>query len=162
MVLVGAVLLTSVASAQDGRRIASAGVSLAIPSGWQSLRLAPAPVGSKVGDPVTRLVTASSAVKFGRGCNDIDYVIGPRAVAIVVLEWRAPTSGVSWVARPSHFTNTNLPVRAGAVECWAGSGGSMQFAQMGRRFAAFVLAGRGAPPASVSRARRVLDSLRVQ
>ena len=143
----------SVASAQDGRRIANGGVSLTIPSEWQSLQLSPVPPGTKGGDPVTRLVTASSAVRFGRGCNDIDYAIEPKAVAIIVFEWRSPTPGAKWKVRPSHFTNTNLPIKKGAVECWAGAGGSVQFAQSGRRFAAFLLARQGAPTSSVWRAR---------
>jgi hypothetical protein len=107
-------------------------------------------------------VVASSTISFGRGCNDIDYLIGPRAVAIVVLEWRRGTPGAKWPARPKRFTAGSLPVKARSVECWTGPGGSAQFAQAGRRFAAFILARPGATATTIARARRVLDSLRVR
>lgn len=150
------------ASTDNGRPVSSGGVSVTVPNGWSNLHLAPAPHGAKVNDPVTLLVVASSAINFGLGCNDIDYVIGPRGVAIVVLEWRLGTPGATWAPRPRHFTSTNLPVKPGSIECWTGPGASVQFAQAGRRFAAFVLARPGAKATTIASARRVLDSLRVR
>jgi hypothetical protein len=64
--------------------------------------------------------------------------------------------------RPSHFTAANLPLHpAPAIECWDGPGGAVEFTDHGRRFGAYVMAGRRAPPALVARARAVLDTLRV-
>ena len=48
-----------------------------------------------------------------------------------------------------------------AIECFAGSGGSIEFAQRGRHFGAYLLAGRRAQQSLVARARSVLDTLQV-
>jgi hypothetical protein len=144
-----------------GHRVGSEGVTVALPPGWHQLALAPPPTPVRT-DPVTRLVVGSTPIRFGRGCNDVDYAFAPGGVAIVVLEWVGPTRGARWSPRPRRFTQTTLPVRpAPAIECFSGPGGSAEFADHGRRFAAFVLLGRRAPPALAARARAVLDTLRV-
>jgi len=152
-------LLALPAAGQGGRRIANGGVSMAIPHDWKWLALSPPPPGNGQSEPMTRLVVASGAVTFGRGCNDIDYTIGSKAVAIVVLEWRRPTPGTTWPTRPRHFGNDSLPIRRGLVECWPGAGGSVQFKQNGRRLAAFILAGAKASTTTIATARHVLDTL---
>ena len=141
----------------------SAGVTVVLPKGWHELRLAVPPPGMKVGDPVTRIAVASAPIDFGpRGCNDVDYAFSNTAVAIVVLEWVRRTPGVRWAPRPHRFTAKTLPImRPPAIECFDGPGGSVQFQDHGRRFAAFVLLGRKAPPGLARRARGVLDTLRV-
>jgi hypothetical protein len=164
--LVAATAILSIALAGDafgghGRRAGSAGVSIRLPATWHVLRLGAAPQHSVVTDPSTRIVAASSAIGFGRGCNDVDYRFARNAVAIVVLEWVGKTPGTTWTPRPAKFTSSNLSVRTGKVECFEGKGGSAQFAEHGRRFAAFLLAGERAPASTVAQARRVLDSLRV-
>ena len=64
--------------------------------------------------------------------------------------------------RPRHFTAANLPIqKPPAIECFDGPGGSIQFAEHGRSFAAYVLLGRKAPARLAARARAVLDTLRV-
>jgi len=141
-------------------RVGQAGVTLALPHGWSSIPLVLPPAKIE-GDPVTRIVVASSPIRFGQ-CGDTSYVFSPTAVAIVVLEWRRPTPG-RLVPRPRRFTAVNLPVRAPpAIECHAGPGGSIQFVEKSRRFAVFVLLGKRAPAALAARARTVLDTLRVR
>jgi hypothetical protein len=49
-----------------------------------------------------------------------------------------------------------------AIECFAGAGGSVQFADRGRTFGAYLLAGPKASVSVVSQARRVLDTLHVE
>jgi hypothetical protein len=161
MVIASGVAAADLLGLGSDRRVGSSGVSLAVPASWRTIELAPAPPRSGVVDPVTRVAAASSAIRWGRGCNDVDYVIGPKAVAIVILEWMRPTPGVRWAPRPGRFTSRNLPVRKRAVECFQGAGGSAQFAHRGRRFAAFVLAGPRASAGAVEQARGVLDSLRI-
>jgi len=51
--------------------------------------------------------------------------------------------------------------RPPAIEGFDGPGGSIQFAERGRSFAAYVLLGRKAPTRLAARARAVLDTLRV-
>ncbi len=146
---------------EGGKRVGSAGVSVSVPSHWQSIAQRTAPKGSGVVDPVTRIVTASARITFGRGCNELDYVIAPTAVALVLVEWVGPTPGAKWAPRPRRFTARNLPVRVRLLECFQGRGGGVQFAKLGRRFGAYVLAGRRASTPSVNRARAVLDTLGV-
>ncbi len=132
-----------------------------LPRGWHALPVvAPAP-GMHVGDPVTRIVAASASIGLGRGCNELDYSFSSTAVALVVLEWVRPTPG-RLPLRPRRFTSKNLAIRPPpAIECFSGPGGVIQFTDHGRRFAAFLLLGRRASPRLADRARRVLDTLRV-
>jgi hypothetical protein len=79
-----------------------------------------------------------------------------------VLEWVRPTPG-RFPPRPRRFTSSNLPVRAPpSLECFAGRGGSLVFADHGRRFDAFVLLGRHARARLADAARAVLDTLEVR
>ncbi len=146
------------AEQREGHRVGAAGVSLVVPTTWSRISFS----ATANTDPATRAVLSSGPIRFGRGCNDIDYVIGPRSVAIVLVEWRMPTPGARWMPRPARFTATNLLVRPGQLECFRGPGGGVQFAQHGRRFAAFLLAGKSATRAQVGGARAVLDTLRVK
>jgi hypothetical protein len=164
VVAIAAAVVASVPAAPDARRVGAAGVSIALPPGWRAIRQAVPPAGTANNrDPVTRIVAASGPVSFGRGCNELDYVFPPRAVALVVVEWVRATPSARWAPRPARFTRATLPVRPPpALECFAGPGGGVQFAERGRRFAAYVLVGRRAPARLVAGARAVLDTLRVK
>jgi hypothetical protein len=154
-------LLASTALGRATARIGSAGVTIALPAGWHSIPLANPPGLRADNDPVTRIVAASGSVSFGSGCGEFPYAFPKTAVALVVLEWTRPTRGV-FPHRPRRFTSKVLPVRpAPAVECFAGPAGSVEFADHGRRFDAFVLLGRRASPALADRARSALNSLLV-
>lgn len=155
-------VLARLIRATTGRKlIGSAGVFLSVPSGWQRIPQRSVPRSTGVVDPVTRVVTASGRIGFGRGCNELDWVFAPTTVAVVLVEWVEPTPAVRWKPAPARFTERNLSVRQGLLECFAGRGGGVQFAERGRRFAAYVLAGRRASGASIDRARAVIDTLRV-
>jgi hypothetical protein len=156
------VAAAALAAASCGQRVGSVGVTVVLPPGWHELDAGPPSLAGSA-DPVTRIVVASGPIRFGRGCNDVDYAFPPTAVAIVVLEWTRPTPWApKWPPRPRRFTPTTLRVRPPpAIECFAGPGGSAQFADHGRRFDAFLLLGRRAPVALAARARSVLDTLKV-
>lgn len=162
LLTVTAVTLAVAASQASGsgraRPVGAAGVVLRVPDSWRSI---PMDHPTLITEPVTRVVVGSGRIGLGRGCNDLDYALAPGSVAIVILEWLDPTPGTKWKLRPRHFNSVNLPVRPGLVECFKGSGGSAQFVQHGRRFAAFVLARSDAPPKLITRARTVLDTLTV-
>jgi hypothetical protein len=141
------------------RRVGQAGVTVSVPHDWHAIRLTLPPPGDKT-DPVTRIVASSGPIWFGKGCNDVDYSFPSAAVALVVLEWVRLTPRLP--PRPKSFTTKTLPVRsAPAIECFTGPGGSVQFSDHGRRFAAFLLLGRRAAPGLANRARAVLNTLRV-
>ena len=139
-----------------------AGVTVSVPQGWSSIPQLVPPKGMRVGDPVTRIVVASAPISFGKGCNVATYAFPSTAVAVVVVEWTQLGRTARWAPRPSRFTATTLPVSAPpAIECFAGAGGSVQFADHGRHFGAYLLLGRRASPALADRARGVLDTLTV-
>jgi hypothetical protein len=145
------------------RRVGSAGVSVVLPPGWHDLPQAVPPAGMRVGDPLTRIVVASSPIDFAaRGCNESTYAFSASAVAVVLVEWVRPAPG-RLPSRPRHITPADLPVRPPpALECWDGPGGAIQFEDQGRRFETFVLLGRRAPAGLAEHARRVLDTLEVR
>ena len=135
-------------------RVGQAGVTLVLPGGWSSVPLVlPPPDGN---DPVTRIVIASTPIRFGQ-CNDISYRFAATGVAIVVLEYRTRTVG-SFPPRPRHF-HLSLQQR---LDCHVGRGGSVQFTDHARRFDAFILLGPRASATLGRRALRVLDTLRVR
>ncbi|HZO96862.1 MAG TPA: hypothetical protein VFB42_05780 [Gaiellaceae bacterium] len=147
--------------AASGARVGTAGVTVALPAGWHAWEppARPAPVT----DPATRVVAVSAPFRFAAaGCQVAAYAFPPGAAAIVVVEWVRLGASDRWAPRPARFTRKTLPLRPPpAVECFDGAGGSVQFAERGRRFGAYLLAGRTARPALVERARAVLDTLRV-
>jgi hypothetical protein len=142
-------------------RVGAAGVTIALPSGWHSAR----PVQGAVTNPLTRVVASSGPIgpKLTRCDAQIaDYSFPARAVAIVVVEWTQPVGGMkigSDPRRPRHFSFAVR--RPPAIECWPGPGGGTEWAEKGRSLAAYVLLGRQAPARLASRARAVLDTLRV-
>ena len=141
----------------------SAGVTVSLPHGWSSIPQTVPAAGTHVGDPVTRIVVASAPIGFSaKGCNVATYAFASTAVALVVVEWTRLGRNARWAPRPRRFTAETLPVQAPpAIECFAGAGGSVQFADHGRHFGAYLLLGKRASPALADRARGVLDTLAV-
>jgi hypothetical protein len=146
-------------------RVGAAGVTIALPPGWHSIRMpATTPAGTRIVDPVMRIIAASGPFDLSKtGCNVATYRFPSTAVGIVVVEWVRRTPGTRFPPRPRGFTSKTLPVRPPpAIECFSGPGGGTEFADHGRRFAAYVLLGRYAPRRLVVHARAVLDTLRVR
>jgi hypothetical protein len=110
-----------------------------------------------------RVVAISAPFHFAPGgCLVAAYAFPSTAVALVVVEWTRLGRNDRWSPRPPHFTAKTLPLHPPpAIECFAGPGGSLEFADHGRHFAAYVMAGRRAKQRLIDRARAVLDTLRV-
>ena len=146
-------------------RVGSGGVTVALPPGWHATK----PDQGRITQPLTRLVVSSGPIapQLTGTCHVqvSDYAFPATAVAIVVVEWTKPIGGMKIGVgphRPSHFTAANLPVRrAPTIECFAGGGGSAEWAERRHSFAAYVLLGRKAPLSLAAHARAVLDTLRV-
>ena len=81
-------------------------------------------------------------------------------VSLVILEWQ-PNDDSEFGPRPKRFTAAVLPVDAGVIESFAGSGGSVQFTDGSREFGAYLLLGPDAPTSLADEARAVLQTLRV-
>ena len=156
------VLASSATTAAPERRIGSGGVSVVLPAGWHTWRPLPG-LSSSVTDPVTRVVAISAPFRFAeRGCQVAAYAFPSSAVAVIVLEWISLGRNDRWPPRPARFTAKTLPLHPPpAIECFAGPGGSIEFAQRGRHFGAYLLAGRRAQQRLVARARKILDTLQV-
>ena len=141
-------------------------MTVALPSGWHST----APhQPAYIPQPLTRLAVSSGPIGprlTGRCHTQVaDYTFPATAVAIVVLEWTKPIGGMRigvGPKRPRRFTAANLPIlRAPIIECFPGPGGSTEWTERGHAFAAYVLLGLRAPSSLATRARAVLDTLRV-
>lgn len=145
-------------------RAGSGGVTVALPPGWHSTK---PDTPSAVTNPLTRIVASSGKIRpsLTSSCQVADYDFPQAAVAVVVVEWTKPIGGMKigiGPHRPSHFTAINLPIhRPPIIECFAGPGGSVQWAERGHTFAAYVLLGRKAPASLAARARAMLDTLRI-
>ena len=157
-----AVVLASTGAAAPPTRVGSAGVTVVLPAGWHTWRPLPG-LAPSVTDPLTRVVAISAPLRFApHGCLVAAYAFPATAVALVVVEWTRLGRNDRWPPRPPRFTSTNFPLHAPpAIECFGGPGGSIEFADHGRHFGAYLLAGRRAPHQLVERARAVLDTLRV-
>jgi hypothetical protein len=145
-------------------RTGNGGVTLGLPAGWHSTR----PDQGNITQPLTRIVVSSGSIRprLTGTCHTqvADYTFPATSVAIVVVEWTKPIGGMkigTGPGRPRHFTAANLPVARPEIECFAGRGGSAQWAERGHSFAAYILLGRKAPTSLAARARAVLDTLRV-
>jgi hypothetical protein len=158
---VAALLAPGSLGAAHSARVGTAGVTVVLPARWHAWE----PPGNlpPVTDPRTRLVAVSAPFRFAsRGCDVSAYAFPQDAVAIVVVEWVRIGRDERWRPRPSRFTATTLRLDPPpAIECFGGPGGSVEFADHGRRLGAYLLAGRTAGKALVDRARSVLDTLRV-
>ena len=160
-----AILVVAVGVSSCAHRVGSSGVTIALPKGWHSISMpATPPSGTPIADPVTRIVAASGPFDLSKsGCLVATYRFPSTAVSVVVVEWARRTPETRFPPRPPRFTSKTLPVRPPpAIECFDGAGGSAEFVDRGRRFAAYVLLGRRAPRRLVVEARAVLDTLRVK
>jgi hypothetical protein len=159
-----AALLLALLSLGGGHRAGSAGVSVALPHGWHAFHPFRGVGPGRFVDPLTRLAVASGPIGLDlrSSCQVAGYAFPKTAVALVVVEWRH-ARGAIFPPRPRRFDAHALPIqRPPAIECFDGAGGSVQFADHGRTFGAYLLVGTRARATTVAAARRVLDTLRVE
>lgn len=161
--LVTGAAATGMQSRPGLRRAGSAGVTVLLPPGWHFYRNGVAPQSMPYGDPLVRVVVASTKIRpLSQGCKAETFRFARGGVGLMIVEWVRPQPGVVWPLRPKKFTAQALPVRQPpAVECWPGPGGDIQFTANGRHFAAYLLLDTRAPLARGAQARAVLDTLMV-
>lgn len=140
--------------AREAHYVGADGVRLQVPAGWYE-----SPTdGSAVTDPVVRLAVSSGPIRpKASDCQPTSFMVEDDAVAIVVLEWLQLETPLS--VRPERYNARSLPLARGALECFKGRAGGVQFADSGRVFAAYILLGDDAAPALADRARAVLETL---
>ena len=158
------VVVLAILALAGGQRAGSAGVTVLLPSGWHAFRPFTGVPPGPVTDPVTRLAVASGPIGLDlrSSCQVAAYAFPTTAVAIVVVEWRH-ARGAVFAPRPRRFDARALPIqRPPAIECFDGPGGSVQLSDHGRDFGVYLLVGRRATAATVAKARRVLETLRVE
>lgn len=140
--------------------IAADGVRLLAPAGWR--RVAPAPAGA-VDDPRTVLVagTAGVRMRLDVSCQIASYRIPPDGAVVVVVRWRAPTSGGGRL-RPGRAPLARLTrVRRPSFECFSGRGAAAQVVLGPHAYQVNVLVGDRAPPRLVAQALAVARSFRL-
>ena len=142
----------------------SAGVDVRLPSGWHFYRDGTAPRSMPYADPLVRIVVASANIRaYPHGCKAETFRFTRTGVGLMIVEWMHPQPGAAWAPKPSRFTVRTLPLQGQhAIECWPGQGGSTQFVFRGRHFGVYLLLARDAAPAAASKARAVLNTLRVK
>ena len=139
-------------------RAGSHGVTVILPAGWRTM---PADDGPVV-DPVAQVAVSSGPMEDREtGCQVADYGPADDAVSLIVLEWQ-PGDEIQLDPRPGRFGSEELPLTPGSIECFTGSGGTVQFTDHGRVFGAYVLLGPDAPAELADEARAVLETLRVE
>jgi hypothetical protein len=150
--------LSGGAAARPGERVGEAGVTVWLPSGWHALASSDGGV-----EPKTRLAVSSGPARARRSpCQIARYAPRPDGVSLVVVEWTDLVDAPA-PPRPRRVTERDLPLQAPpAIECFDGAGGSLQFADGGRVFGAYVLLGRRAPARLAAAARGVLATLAVE
>lgn len=166
-VLVAALLLLSLAGCSGDKQSAPApaetrsganGVTVALPDGWHEL----ATDDGAITDPVTQVAVSSGPMAIrDTQCQVSDYGPEDDAVALIVLEWQ-PNDDIAMGPRPEHFGSAELPITPGNIECFDGSGGTVQFSDAGRMFGAYLLLGPDADPQLADEARAVLETLEVE
>jgi hypothetical protein len=167
LLVVGGLLLAGCAGGDGSPRAAaperagSAGVTVELPTGWHAAEAADLAPGQVV-DPLARVVVSSAPVaRRASGCQVADHAPPAGGVSLVVFEWQEPEG--DWPARPARFTRQTLEIHPPPViECFDGSGGSVEFRDRGRTFGAYLMLGRAADPALADQALAVLDTLRVE
>jgi hypothetical protein len=151
------------APGHTSRIAGSAGVYVRLPARWHFFPAGVAPRSMPYGDPLIRIVVASTPIRSDQqGCKAETFRFSRGGVGLMVVEWLHPQNRSAWPKRPRRFTAKSLPVEPGhAVECWPGRGGSTVFRDHGRYLGAYLLLGRGTDLSAAARARAVLDTLTV-
>lgn len=146
------------ADATGAASVTAEGVRADLPAGWSSTRAYQPP---RITDPVVRLAASSTPVRIRpRGCHVGAYRIPETAAMLVVLEWRHRELQPRDPRHPAAVEQADLRLRPGNVACFPGLGGSVEVADDGRVWGAYVMLGRRAPARLRAEALGVLRSLR--
>lgn len=146
------------ASAPVENRAGAHGVTVALPEGWQTMTTN----DDQSSDPFTQVAVSSGPMRNRETCSQVaDYGPEDDAVSLVIVEWQ-PNEDLVLGPRRQRFTREALPVDPGVAECFAGSGGTVQFTDGRRQFGAYILLGPDAPTSLADEARAVLQTLRVE
>lgn len=150
-----AAALVALAGAGD-RIIASHGVRLVAPAGWQRVQSAD---DGPVVDPRTLLVVGTAGVRPKQSqCQIAAYRIPPNGAVIVVVGWKTATSGGGRL-RPGRAPLAALrAVRRPSFECFTGRGAAAQVALGGKAYQVNVMVGDRASKARISAALAIARS----
>ena len=160
---------TATAKVTDLDRVGQAGVTVALPVGWSE-----APRSrTSVTDPVRRVVVSSTPARINPDPGSCtteasERVFAPAGAMVLVMEYTSQIGGpiANCSARPERFGGAGarpdarrLP--AGGFECLTGPGWVFMFADLGRRFPAWLVLGPEAKAAVKAEALAVLTTLTV-
>jgi len=147
--------LVALAGAGD-RVIASHGVRLVAPAGWQRIQAAG---DGPVVDPRTLLVVGTAGVRAKQSqCQIAAYRVPSGGAVIVVVGWKTATSGGGRI-RPGRAPLEALrAVRRPSFECFTGRGAAAEVVLGGRAYQVNVMVGDRASKPSIEAALAVARS----
>lgn len=143
-----------------GRRIvASHGIEVTVPTGWQ--RVTPAGDGP-VTDPRTLLVVGTSGVRPSpTQCQIAAYRVPARAAVVVIVGWRTATSGGGNMKPGQWPLKALTAVRRPSFECFSGRGAAASLALGGKAYQVNVMVGDSASKQRIAEALAVSRSFRL-
>lgn len=153
LAIVATLAVCGAASASEGGRIETAGVSLRVPAGWERTFVPTEPPGA---NPHTVLVVGTVGVGHRRSpCLVSAYRVPADGAAVVVTGWRGRATAA--IPRDRSVLGS-LKLRRPYFACWGGWGASALVALRDRAFQVNVLVGDRAAPGVVAAALRVARS----
>lgn len=138
--LIALTFLLGACGATRDRVIASHGVRVTIPNGWQEVRAAS---DLPVSDPRTLLVVGTAGVRTKASrCLITAYRIPASAAAVVVVGWTSLAAAGGVATKPGRAPLGKLvAVRRPSFECFAGRGAVADVVLGGRLYQVNVLVG---------------------
>jgi len=150
-VSVGLAFASLALAANAGRIIASHGVRLIVPTGWQRVQAA-----NDRPDPRTLLVVGTVGVRpRSSECQIAAYRVPPRGAVVVVVGWRVARSGGGHLNPGRAPLQALRAVRRPSFECFAGRGAAAQVALGGKAYQVNVMVGDRATKKRVAEALAV-------
>jgi hypothetical protein len=152
-VFAGLVLASAAVAASRCNVISAHGVRLAVPAGWR--RVVSAGDGPVV-DPKTLLVVGTTGVHpRASRCQIAAYSIPPNGAVIVIVGWKAATSGGGHLEPGRAPLKALRSVRRPSFECFNGRGAAAQVALGGKAYQIDVMVGGRATSRVVAQALAV-------
>jgi hypothetical protein len=154
--LLGLLFASLALAASSGRIIASHGVRVVVPSGWQRVQAAS---DGPVTDPRTLLVVGTARVRPKPShCQIAAYRIPAAGAVVVVVGWKSPAAA-GGTPKPGRAPLKALTaVHRPSLECFAGRGAAADVHLGGRLYQVNVMVGDRASKRRVAEALAVARS----
>src|SRR5256714_14012879 len=140
-----------------GRIISSHGVRVAVPSGWQRVRVARP---GQMSDPRTVLIVGTAGVRpQASHCGIAAYHLPPSGAVVVVVAWKsiASAGGGPWTRGRAPLKSL-VAVHRPSFECFAGRGAASDVLLGGKPYQVNVMVGDRASKTRIKEALAIARS----